>query len=162
MIRGRVPSRLLASVFALLTPLVAAQSGGDALAPFPAPAAGEQRHVISLDPRPDESLLQLELLIGKTLQVDCNRQSLLGTVRRETVDGWGYDYWRVTDVAGPASTLMACPEAAPAQAFVVVGGGPHWVRYNSKLPVVVYVPEDLEVRYRLWSTTAEAVTADRR
>jgi ecotin len=29
------------------------------------------------------------------------------------------------------------------------------VRYNSKLPVVVYVPEGLEVRYRLWKAEAE-------
>lgn len=35
--------------------------------------------------------------------------------------------------------------------FVSLGGDPYLVRYNSKLPVVVYVPEGVEVRYRIWS-----------
>ena len=25
------------------------------------------------------------------------------------------------------------------------------IRYNSKLPVVVYVPDEFEVRYRIWT-----------
>ena len=34
------------------------------------------------------------------------------------------------------------------------------LRYNSKLPLVVYVPEGVEVKYRLWSTEPELVVAD--
>jgi len=35
--------------------------------------------------------------------------------------------------------------------FITLGGGPFLIRYNSRLPIVVYVPEDVEVRYRIWS-----------
>jgi ecotin len=35
----------------------------------------------------------------------------------------------------------------------MAGTGP--VRYNSRLPLVVYVPEGLEVRYRLWKAEPE-------
>lgn len=34
-------------------------------------------------------------------------------------------------------------------------GDPYLIRYNSRMTVVVYVPEDVEVRYRIWTTGAE-------
>ena len=128
-----------------------ANGAGDPLKPFPSPAAGQLRFTITLEALADESLHQVELRVGKTIEVDCNKQRFMGQVRRETVEGWGYSYYVVDDIVGPASTMMACPDSSKKQAFVSVGGGPHWVRYNSKLPVVVYVPEGFHVRYRLWS-----------
>jgi ecotin len=35
--------------------------------------------------------------------------------------------------------------------FVALGGEPYLIRYNSRLPVVAYAPEGVEVRYRIWS-----------
>ncbi|MBW2490657.1 MAG: proteinase inhibitor I4 serpin, partial [Deltaproteobacteria bacterium] len=32
-------------------------------------------------------------------------------------------------------------------------------RYNSRLPVVVYVPEGVEVRYRIWRAEPESKKA---
>jgi ecotin len=34
---------------------------------------------------------------------------------------------------------------------VTLGGEPYMVRYNSRLPIVVYVPTGTEVRYRVWT-----------
>ena len=61
---------------------------------------------------------------------------------------------------GPmAGTLMAVdPDAPKVALFVVVGGEPYLIRYNSRLPVVVYVPEGVEVRYRVWSAEPETKT----
>lgn len=43
------------------------------------------------------------------------------------------------------------PDKKPVEAFVSYAPfGPF--RYNSRLPVVVYVPQGYEVRYRLWKT----------
>ncbi|MNF15302.1 Ecotin precursor [compost metagenome] len=56
---------------------------------------------------------------------------------------------------GPASTLMACPDNTRKEAFVPVVGDGFMLRYNSKLPVVVYVPDGVQVRYRIWSASAE-------
>jgi ecotin len=39
--------------------------------------------------------------------------------------------------------------------FITLGGEPYIIRYNSRLPIVVYVPEDVEVRYRIWTTGAD-------
>ena len=81
-----------------------------------------------------------------------DRQTLTGggDARVETADG--------TDL-GPASTLMACPDGKKKQAFVPVVGDGFLLRYNSKLPVVVYVPNDVEVRYRIWSASDKVGTA---
>jgi ecotin len=60
-------------------------------------------------------------------------------------------------VVGPASTKMACPPGeGKTEAFVAVRGEGFLQPYNSKLPVVVYVPDGFEVRYRIW--TAGQVT----
>jgi ecotin len=46
---------------------------------------------------------------------------------------------------------MACPpDQATRRQFVALGGEPTVVRYNASLPIVVYAPRDLQVRWRLW------------
>jgi ecotin len=37
-----------------------------------------------------------------------------------------------------------------------MGGEPRLFRYNSRLPIVVYAPEGVEIRYRIWSAGPEA------
>ena len=55
-----------------------------------------------------------------------------------------------------AGTAMAVnPNAPKADRFITLGGEPYIIRYNSRLPIVVYVPEGVEVRYRIWTTAAE-------
>ena len=43
--------------------------------------------------------------------------------------------------------------------FITLGGEPKLLRYNSRLPVVVYVPADVEVRYRIWRADRKATAA---
>jgi len=47
------------------------------------------------------------------------------------------------------------PNAPKVDRFVRLGGEPYFIRYNSRLPIVVYVPEGVEVRYRIWEAGAE-------
>ncbi|MBR7976403.1 serine protease inhibitor ecotin [Burkholderia vietnamiensis] len=122
---------------------------------FPQPAAGQQRAVIALPALDNEADARVELMIGKTLPTDCNQQWFGGELTAEDVKGWGYTYYRLTDVKGPASTLMACPAQAPQQRFVQVRGDGQLLRYNSRLPLVVYVPEGFEVRYRVWHASKD-------
>lgn len=129
---------------------VNAQTGAaDALKAFPAAAAGETRHVITLPAQTDESALKVELILGKTQTVDCNRQVFGGRLETRTAEGWGYDYYVLPALGNAASTLMGCPPGSERQAFVTTQEQP-LIRYNSRLPVVVYAPSDVEVRYRVW------------
>jgi ecotin len=45
---------------------------------------------------------------------------------------------------------MAAPEGAP-KVTQFVTTAPLLIPYNSRLPIVVYIPEGYEVRYRIWT-----------
>ena len=53
------------------------------------------------------------------------------------------------------------PNAPKVNRFVTLGGEPYLIRYNSRLPVVVYVPEGAEARYRMWRAEAEMKTMEK-
>ena len=123
------------------------------VAPYPKAEDGFVRQVIHLPKQVHEEDFKVEVLAGKTLAVDCNRQRLGGTLEEKTLEGWGYPYYRLDKVSGPASTLMACPDGKTRKEFVPVVGDGFVLRYNSKLPIVIYAPKDVDVRYRLWSAS---------
>lgn len=128
-----------------------------------APATeGMQRYVIELPELEDESLRKVELIIGKTVPTDgVNRHFFGGKVTREVVQGWGFSYYELKELGPMAGTLMAGPPGGEmVDTFVQVNHNLGLVRYNSKLPLVVYVPDGVEVRYRLWATAAEPTSAE--
>jgi len=135
------------------SPGVAAQSVDD-LQAFPAAVAGQKRTVIRLPAAADEDALKVELILGRTQRVDCNHHSLGGQLQTRTAEGWGYDYYVLEAVGPGVSTLMGCPPGSERDAFVRAGGQT-LIRYNSRLPLVVYAPQDIEVRYRLWRAGEE-------
>ncbi|WP_339452672.1 serine protease inhibitor ecotin [Pseudomonas sp. EA_5y_Pfl2_R50] len=138
-------------IIASLSTLANAASLED-VAPFPKAETGFTRQVIHLPKQEQEENFQVEILAGKTLEVDCNRQRLGGMLDEKNLEGWGYPFYRLEKVIGPMSTMMACPpDSQKKRAFVPVVGDGFMLRYNSKLPVVVYAPADVEVRYRIWS-----------
>lgn len=131
------------------------------VAPYPAAQAGQIRHVIWLPEQTQEDLLKVELVPGQVMLTDCNTRGLSATLTAKELTGWGYGYYEVSDVQGPIATLMACPPGTEKQAFVAVQGDNYSLNYNSKLPIVVYTPQDLELRYRVWtgSQTLQSATA---
>lgn len=131
----------------------------DNMKAFPPAEAGMVRHVLQLPPQDDESTSRVELIVGKTVELD-ERNSYFfgGRIEPENIEGWGFTRYLVTDLGPMAGTLMAVDPNAPKVArFVALGGEPYLVRYNSRLPVVVYVPEGAEVRYRVWTAGPEAL-----
>ena len=42
---------------------------------------------------------------------------------------------------------------------ITLGGEPELMRYNSRLPLVIYVPQGVEVRYRIWRGDDKVITA---
>ncbi len=119
---------------------------------------GVVRYVLQLPEQKDEYAFKVELIVGKTVQLDeGNRYFFGGKIEAENIEGWGFTRYVISELGPMAGTLMAVdPNAPKVPRFITIGGEPYLIRYNSRLPVVVYVPEGVEVRYRIWSATPEA------
>lgn len=110
------------------------------------------RRVVILPVMENEEMYKVEIIVGKSMLVDCNRHVLIGEFVTEDVQGWGYSYHKFITEGHVMSTMKFCPEPKEMK-FVSAEG--KIVRYNSKLPVVVYLPADMELRYRIWSAGEE-------
>jgi ecotin len=132
----------------------------DHMKAFPPAVQGEVRYVLQLPTQDNESALKVELIVGKTVEVDeKNHYFFGGTIEKETIQGWGFPRYIVSQLGPMAGTLMATDPNAPKVArFITLGGDSHLIRYNSRLPIVVYAPEGVEVRYRIW-TAGESTKA---
>jgi len=136
---------------------VQGQESKDNLKAYPAASEGMKRYVLHLEPQENEELFRVELQVGKTVELDeVNRYFFGGTLQEESVEGWGFTKFVLKEIGAMAGTLIGVsPDAPKVARFITLGGEPRLLRYNSRLPVVVYVPEGVEVRYRIWSTKPE-------
>ena len=141
------------TIFLIFTTVVTAQAT-DTMKAFPPAKEGMVRYVLQLPKQENESGFKVELIVGRTVQVDKeNRYFFGGKIEKETIKGWGYPRYVVSALGPMGGTLMAVdPNAPKVDRFVTIGGEPYLIRYNSRLPIVVYVPEGVEVRYQIWNT----------
>ena len=135
----------------------------DDLKAFPPAEEGMTRYVISLPKQKDETSFRVELIIGKTVKTDATNSYFFGgTLETETISGWGFDRYILRKLGPMAGTLMAVdPDAPQVERFISIGGEARFLRYNSRLPLVVYVPAGVEVRYRLWRAEPNVARAQR-
>jgi ecotin len=118
---------------------------------YPAAPAGQKRIVIHLDSQPDESAWKVEISVGKVMETDgVNHVGGGAKIEEKNVEGWGYHFFEAKATGHMFTTLIGVLPGAPKVTRFVTMASTGPVRYNSKLPVIVYVPEGLEVRYRLW------------
>lgn len=134
----------------------------DPLQAFPPAAKGYLRHVLQLAPQDDEAAYKVELLVGKTVPLDeRNTYFFGGKIAEDTIKGWGYTRYVLSQLGPMAGTRIAVdPNTPKVPRFVKLGGEPYLIRYNSRLPVVVYTPADVEVRYRIWSAGTEVKSVE--
>jgi ecotin len=140
--------------------IVSLAQAADELKVFPPADNGMVRYVLQPPKQKDESLFKVELIVGKTVTIDKeNKYFFTGKIEAEPIAGLGYTRYTVSELGPMAGTLMAVdPEAPKVDQFIALGGEPYLINYNSRLPVVVYVPDSAEVRYRIWTTTSEKKT----
>ncbi len=150
----------VAAIFFIFTQF--SVNAGDNMKAFPPPDKGQIRYVIQLAEQDDESNYQVELIVGQTVEIDeINQYFFGGLIQQESIAGWGFTRYLVSELGPMAGTMMAVDPNAPKVArFIRVGGAPNLIRYNSRLPVVVYVPEGVEVRYRIWRAEPESKAAN--
>lgn len=136
---------------------VLAAQAADNLVAFPPAEKGMVRHVLQLPKLDNESLFKVELIVGKTVLLDSrNLYFFGGQIEEEIIEGWGFPRYIVKQLGPMGGTLMAVEPSEPkVSRFVTLGGEPYLIRYNSRLPIVVYVPEGVQVRYRIWRAESE-------
>jgi len=111
--------------------------------------------------RGEEDNFQVEIIVGKEMLTDgVNRVRLGNIIEPRPLPGWGYTYYEVTGSPATMSTMMAPPPGAP-MVTTFVTATPLLVRYNSRLPIVVYVPTGYAVRYRIWQAPGTAEKAEK-
>lgn len=150
-----IPKLLLITVLALsLEPtLLNAQAGRQEKSDtqmFPAAQSGYKQVVIRLSPKKIENNYKVEISVGKSQMLDCNNYFMVGTIKQETLSGWGYPYYFAETNREIVGTKMWCPEDKKIVKFISMPT--ITIDYNSKLPVVLYIPSELDVRYRIWSS----------
>ena len=130
---------------------------GDNMKAFPPAEKGIVRYALQLLKQDDESAFKVELIVGKTVLLDeHNRYFFSGKIQQETIKGWGFPRYNVSQLGPMAGTQMAIdPNSPKVNRFITLGGESYLIRYNSRLPVVVYAPEGVEVRYRIWRAEPE-------
>lgn len=139
--------------------------GGDhpELKAFPAAEEGMDRFVIILPDkaRGEDNNFKVELIPGKVMLTDGVNQMRHGTtIEPRPLIGWGYTYYEVTGQDVAMSTMMAAPEGTP-KTEQFVPGTSLLIRYNSRLPIVVYAPKGYQLRYRIWSTDKSMEQAEK-
>lgn len=118
--------------------------------PYPAARPGYTRLTIHLPKLRNENDAHVKLIPGRTMMVDCNVSSFSGQLVPRVAQGWGFNYYDVVGIRGPMQSMKACLDNKKRKAFVPVNLGMNaLVRYNSKLPVVVYVPNGFNVQYQV-------------
>jgi len=163
--RGRAVKRffLFGILLVVLSGAISALAD-DNMKAFPQPEAGMIRYVLQLPVKDDETLYKVELIVGRMVMIDSvNQYRFGGSIEPEVIQGWGYTRYVVDKIGPMMGTMMAVdPNAPKVERFIAIGGESYLIRYNSRLPVVVYVPEGCEVRYRIWSGEAEMFTMKKR
>ncbi len=119
---------------------------------FPKAKQGYKQWIIDLKKSGFEEKLKIEFYVGKIQAVDkCNSFFLAGNLKEVELQGWGYSYYEFTTNGAIAGTKMGCIDNAKVKKFIKSES--IMARYNSRLPIVIYVPEGYELRYKIWSAS---------
>jgi len=130
---------------------------------FPEAKEGMERFVIVLPhkDRSEEGSFAVELVAGQTMMTDGVNQMRMGLkIESRPLKGWGYTFYEVTGKPVTISTRIAPPPGAP-RVKKFVSGTPLQIRYNSRLPVVIYAPKGTEIRYRIWEASPKMKAAEK-
>lgn len=118
---------------------------------------GFKPQLLSLKSTSESELLKVELIAGKTMEVDdCNTYGLQGEFEQKQVDATGASYYVFNSTGEVIQTLMACPDNKMHTEFV--SGQSVMADYDSAQPLVVYVPDGIELKHHIWKMS-EMTTA---
>lgn len=131
---------------------------------FPKAKPGQIRHVIEVPKTKNDYDHKVELIIGKNIVVDCNNHWFTGELQKRNLKGWGYTYFvfKYDKLRGTMSTKMGCRGKKPTKRFIRANMSNGLHRYNSRSPIIIFTPKDIEVHYKIWSAGSKKHTAQTR
>jgi len=144
------------------TKLTPPMTGGDQInglvANFPQPAPGMRQFVITLPAELNEADRRVGIMAGRMVETDgVNRVGIAGQLSVKTLQGFGYKYFEVEGGDGPSlTTLIGVPPGTP-KVVQFISLQEMLVPYNSRVPLVIYAPENFEVRYRVFAAGLQQV-----
>ncbi len=117
---------------------------------YPKAEKGMVKHMITLEEKEKEDNYIIKLKFGREKVTDCNNSFMLGgKLEEKNVEGYGYNYYIFNGPDEVASTQMMCTVQTKTQKDVFYNVE-EIIRYNSKLPVVIYVPNGVFVYYSIY------------
>lgn len=128
---------------------------------FPPPKEGYVRYIIQLPSSSKEKDVnkKVEFYVGKYEKVDnCNSFGLIGKIHQKTVEGYGYSYYEFDTDGNIIGTLMYCNNRKLVEKFII--GESNLVDYNSRMPIVIDVPEGYVVQYKIFVAKEKEYKAD--
>lgn len=125
---------------------------------FPSPEDGYKKMIIEVPHSANDDNKRIEFSVGKWMEVDgCNQFGLQGSLEKKDLQGWGYEYYVFKTEGHVISTQIACPDLPKRHLFV--SAGPEMVRYNGRLPIVIYVPQEYEVQFKIYKAEEDTYIA---
>lgn len=121
-----------------------------ALRSYPEAKEGHKRHVINLPERDHEERMRIEIYAGVNQEVDCNSYGLTGTIEPKILDGFGHQYYEVQTDGQLIGTLKACADGITTLRYINML--PTMTGYNSRTPIVIYAPQNVQIRYKIYET----------
>lgn len=118
---------------------------------YPAPQEGWEKVVVDLPvTKKDLKEHRVEFTVGFEMETDlCNPYSLIGDWTEYEVKGTELIYFIASTKGQVVKTMGECPTDKKISQFVGLKSSS--VVYNGEQPLVVYIPEGYQLRYRLWS-----------
>jgi len=119
---------------------------------FPDPEEGYKRYVVEVFHMPDENICKVELQIGKNIYSDCNEYKFEGKVEVKFLEN--NETYLYIPYIGKANAITSrqCNERKKDKFVFLSISDELWKKYNSAIPIVIYVPKEYEVRYRMWKS----------
>ena len=127
-----------------------ANKGVNDLNVYPPVKKDQNRNVIVLEPKENEDDYRVLITASIDGMQDCNTKSRSAKYTEKVVEGMQYPYYEVGKIGDVVTTLMGCSEIPQMGEIPINLSGNTILRYNSKLPIVVYASNGIKINSKIF------------